>query len=90
VRDEVDLQVARNVPVSPATDDGRDLLAQQGARLGLRHLAAEEAVTEELEVALDGTGAGLQQEPAGDVVDAEMAVLLEQRDQLGEERLKAL
>ncbi len=47
-------------------------------------------MTEELEVALDGTGAGLQQEPAGDVVDAEMAVLLEQRDQLGEERLKAL
>ena len=88
--DEVDLQVARDVLVSPPAHNGRDLLAQQGARLGLRHLAAEKSVTKELEVALDGTGAGLEQEPARDVVDGEMTVLLEQRHQLGEERLKTL
>jgi hypothetical protein len=90
VGDEVDLEVAGDVPVGPATHDGRDLLAQQGARLGLRHLAADKAVTEDLQVALDGAHAGLEQELAGGVVEGELGVLLEQGHQLGEEGLETL
>jgi len=90
VRDEVDLQVSGNVPVGPAPYDGRDLLAQQGSGLGLGHLAADQPVAENLQVALDGAHAGLEQEPSRGIVQGQLTVLLEQRHQFTEEGLEAL
>jgi hypothetical protein len=66
------------------------MLAQQGSGLGLGHLAADQPVAENLQVALDGAHAGLEQEPSRGIVQGQLTVLLEQRHQLTEEWLEAL